>query len=458
MSTALAIASVTAVLKDLLNDSIINHQISAQLNSDVVVSALPPDRVDRLNESATNAQSRLNLFLYQVVTNAGWRNAALPSRDGRGERISNPPLALDLHYLLTAYGAEELHAEILLGYGMQLLHETSVLARAAIRRSLAPPTSVIDTGHLPPSLRNLFASELAEQIEQIKIVPQSLSTEEISRMWAAFGAKYRPTAAYQASVVLIESRASTRSSLPVRARNVYVVPFRQPVIDNILSQRQPGDPILAERDQPILAGYRLVIAGQRLRGDFTSVNIGGMGVIPEDTDISDLQIIAPLPAGLPAGVHGVQVIQQRLMGSPPVLHQGDESNLAAFVLHPQITPPITISNSQTAQDGTRSAQVLISASPDIGATQRVVLLLNQLNSMQTSPPGSADPSAYSFVSSNRINLQGSPPSVPPPQPAITIPVSGVRPGDYLVRLQVDGAESPLGVNAASQYDSPVVTI
>ena len=108
-------------------------------------------------------------------------------------------------------------------------------------------------------MRNLFTSELAEQVEQIKIVPQSLSTEEVSRMWAAFQAKYRPTAVYQASVVLIESRRSTRSALPVRARNVYVVPFSQPVIERVLSQRQAGDPIVPE-DQPILAGHNLVIA------------------------------------------------------------------------------------------------------------------------------------------------------------------------------------------------------
>ncbi|PJI52282.1 hypothetical protein CTI14_44950, partial [Methylobacterium radiotolerans] len=78
----------------------------------------------------------MNLFLHQVTPNAAWRNAALPSRDAAGGRIANPPLALDLHYLLTAYGRAELQAEVLLGYALQLLHESAVLPREAVRRAL----------------------------------------------------------------------------------------------------------------------------------------------------------------------------------------------------------------------------------------------------------------------------------------------------------------------------------
>ena len=458
MSTALAIASVTAVLRDLLNNGVIDHNLSAVVGSDVVVSTLPPDRIDAIDVNPADRRSRLNLFLYQVTPNAAWRNAGLPSRNGSGERLSNPPLAIDLHYLLTAYGVEEMHAEILLGYGMQLLHETPILTRAAIRMALAPPTPVPAGGELPAAMRDLFTSELAEQVEQIKIVPQSLSTEEVSRLWAAFQAKYRPTAAYQVSVVLIESRRATRSALPVRQRNVYVVPFRQPVIERILSQRQAGDPILPERDQPILAGYNLVIAGQRLRGEDTLVDIGGTAVAPVDANVNEAQIVIPLPAGSQAGVQGVQVIHRRLMGSPPAPHRGVESNLAAFVLRPLITAPAGVTNVQTAADGTRSADVNLTIEPPVGATQRVVLLLNEFQPVLASPPGDVAARVYSFVAPPRLSPQSPPPSLPPPQSNITIPISGVRPGNYLVRVQVDGAESPLGVSAMGQFDSPQVTI
>jgi hypothetical protein len=452
MSTALAIASVTAVLKDLLNNGLIDHNVSASVG-DVTVSTLAPDRIDALD---TEKKSRLNLFMYQVTTNAGWRNTGLPARNADGERLSNPPLALDLHYLLTAYGAEELHAEILLGHGMQLLHETPVLTRASIRKSLAPPSPVTGGSALPPGMEALFTSELAEQMEQIRIVPQSLSTEEFSRMWSAFGAKYRPTAVYQASVVLIESRSSTRAALPVRARSLHVVPFQQPAIERILSQRTPGDPIVP--DQPILAGYTLVIAGRQLRGDDTQVNVGGITVTPADADVGDRQISITLPANLQAGVQGVQVVQRRLIGSPPVPHAGVESNLAALVLRPRIDT-VAVSNVQGTGDAPRSAIVSLTVKPAIGATQRVVLLLNQRNPLTSPPtPIASSALAYSFAAPSRLNLQSPPENPPPPSETIAIPVAGVKAGTYLARVQVDGAESPLLSDATGHYESPQLVI
>jgi hypothetical protein len=452
MSTALAIAAVTAVLKDLLNNGLIDHNVSASVG-EVTVSALPPDRIDAL-EAELN-KSRLNLFLYQVTPNVGWRNVGLPSHNGRGERINNPPLALDLHYLLTAYGAEEFHGEILLGYGMQLLHETPVLTREAIRISLAPPTPVVGGGGLPPAMQALFTSDLAEQVEQIKIIPEALNTEELSNLWPAFQAKYRPTAAYQVSVVLIESRRSTRPALPVLERHVHVIPFQHPVIEQLKSQASAGGPIM--ENQPILAGFNLVIAGRQLRGADTLVNVGGIEVKPADGDVTDSQIIVPIPGGLQAGVQGVQVIQRTLLGSPPTPHRGFESNVAAFVLGPRLMEPIGLANLQGTGTELRSARVDLTVDPAVGDTQRVVLFLNELIP-PVSPPGTDESKAqaYSFSAPSRIPL--SPPSPPGPSQTISIPISGVEAGDYLVRIQVDGAESPLGTDAAGRYNSPMVTI
>lgn len=448
MSSALAIASVTAVLRDLLNNGLIDHDVSATLGN-VIVSSMSPDRI---NITPPNEQSQLNIFLYQVSPNASWRNVGLPSRNGDGERISNPPLALNLHYLLTAYGALDLHAEILLGYGMQLLHETPVLTRRAIRTALAPPSSVGGATSLPAQMQALFTSELAEQVEQIKIAPETPNTEEISRLWAALGAHYRPTAAYQASVVLIESRQTTKSALPVRARNIYVAPFNQPVIEEIKSQAQAGDPILS--NQPILAGQNLVIAGRGLRADEVRLNIGGSEQTPVDADVTDTQIICAIPAALQAGVQGVQVIHLQLMGTPLAPHRGVESNLAAFVLRPAIDPANVVfapGPGSAAISGT----VTVSVNPPVGDEQRVVLLLNQL--VPASSPPETMTESYSFVAPSRI--PASPPAGRPgSSQSLEIPVTGVKAGTYLVRIQVDGAESVLDADASGQFTSPQVAI
>src|SRR5215813_15601090 len=131
MSSALAISAVTAVLESLLN----SVYASAGLGS-VTVSALAPDLVQSSLGSDSNSL-QVNVFLHQVTFNAAWRNVDLPSlaADGR-TRVYNPPLALDLHYLLTAYGSEDWQAEALLGHAVQLLFATPVLPRHGIRSTL----------------------------------------------------------------------------------------------------------------------------------------------------------------------------------------------------------------------------------------------------------------------------------------------------------------------------------
>ena len=213
MSSPLAIAAVTAVLKDLLNDGLLNHDLSSI--GSFSVSALPPDRIS----TGQNEPNQLNLFLYQVTPNLGWRNAGLPSRDGNGVRLTAAPLALDLHYLLTAYGSQDLNAEVLLGYSMQLLHETPVLSRAQLRTVLGAPSPVNgQIPGLPPIFGNLTAIDLADQIELVKIAPVYLSNEELSKIWTAMQARYRLSTAYIASVVLIEADRLGKAALPVLKR------------------------------------------------------------------------------------------------------------------------------------------------------------------------------------------------------------------------------------------------
>jgi hypothetical protein len=211
MSSPLALAAVTAVLKDLLNEGLINNDLS-QVGS-FLVTAMPPDRITTGNTEA----NQLNLFLYQVTSNPGWRNEGLPSRGPGGERLTNPPLALDLHYLLTAYGQTDLNAEILLGYAMELLHEQRVLPRGAIRRSLSP-NNPVNVALIPKDAEGRTAIDLADQAEIIKITPHYLSADELSRLWTAMQARYRPSVAYQVSTVLIQSTRSTRAALPVLQR------------------------------------------------------------------------------------------------------------------------------------------------------------------------------------------------------------------------------------------------
>lgn len=440
MSSVLAIASVTQVLKSLLNDGLIDRDIIDQVGGPVAVTALPPDRIDTENE-----QSQLNLFMYLATPNPGWRNHDLPSHNAKGERTANPPLALDLHYLLTAYGGHELHHEILLGHGMLLLHENPVLPREAIRKALTLQSAHI-SGTLPENLKTLSTSGLQDQIEQIKITPEALNTEEISRLWTAFGAKYRPNAAYKVTVVLIESQKAAKPALPVRHRNLYVLPFRQPVIEKISSQIALDRPI--SEDQKILPEHYLVISGTQLKGAFVQVMVGSTVLTPAENQITDSRIVVQLLPNLKAGIHPVQVVHRHMMGSPEVPHQGVSSNVQALLLCPVITepfpPPIVTTTNPVTNKPVQN--ITLTINPGVNSTQKVVLLLNEIN-----PSNSTPPRAYSF--------QVEPDSLPTQSTAtITITAEGIKSGQYLVRIRIDGAESPLGINDSFQYSTPTITI
>ena len=265
MSSPLAIAAVSAVLRNLLDNGIVE---AVALGTTVTVSALAPDLIKL---DAPQDPPQLNLFMYQATQNAAWRNRDLPSRAPGGERIASPALALDLHYFVTSYGRSDFQAEILLGYAMQLLHERPMLDRAAIRRALNPGT--LDLSLLPPEYQLLAASDLADQIEAIRITPAALSTEEWSKVWSAIQSRYRPTATYQVSVVLIDVRRPTRSPLPVlsrgpvdvatgRDRGVVVTPDLLPPLPTLYSAAPPARQTVARLGETVsVNGLRLAGAG-----------------------------------------------------------------------------------------------------------------------------------------------------------------------------------------------------
>ena len=441
MSTALGIASVTHVLKDLLNNGLIDNDVSNLVGSTVEVSSRPPGLIDN---GSGNTGTQLNIFLYRVSPNTGWNNVGYPSRDARGEIVGNPPLALNLHYLLTAFADQELHAEVLLGYGMQLLHETPALGRTAIRQSLTLATPE-NPSTLPAELRQLSTSELAEQVEMIKITPETINTEEISRLWTAFQTRYRPCAGYMASVVLIESKRPTRTPLPVRQRAFYTLPFKQPVLEQIWSQAGPLQPILP--NQRILAGHTIYLRGFSLKSESLTVRINGEPFTPNAQDIGDTEIALTLPATLRAGIQGVQVVHSVEMGQPPTPRQVVESNLLSFVLSPDITG-VAVANAIPAGNNRFSADVGVTLTPLVHPRQRAVLLLNQTGL----PPGSS-PVSYSFVLPADFWD-----AHPNPVNVLTFPVQGVLQGTYLVRVQIDGAESPLQTDINGVYNAPQTTI
>ncbi len=431
MSTAHAIAAVTKVLVNVVDEGLKAANLSGIVGSDVTVSALSPQRVDL---STANDPNQLNIFLYLALPNSGGSGFDLPTRDSAGARLRNTPLALDLYYLATAYGSGDFFAEMILGHAMQVLHENPILARDAIRAKLKP--SAIPTN---PEVA-LADSGLADQTEQIKISQEKLTTEEISRLWSAFGAEYRPSVAYRVTVILIEAHASTKTALPVLQRGVYLRTFNDPLIERLAAKSAADKPAL--ENQPILPGYILVLAGKRLLGEITRIVLDGVKIDAPGAFISESHIDVPLPATLRAGPHGVQIVHDIAMGSPLVPHTGSGSNVVAFLLRPTIPQPVTAT----------SKHISVKLNPLVTPEQNVRILLNEF-----APPADRPARAFSFSAptDNGIDVVGGATETD----TIAFAYTNVPAGHYLVRVQVDGAESVLQTDPATgDYFEPKVSI
>ena len=402
MSNYLAIATVTAALQQVLQPPVQNAVTGANVGF---------SRPDKNGGGQTGPM--VNIYLYRVTPNAAYRNVDLPARSGDGTVVKTPLTALDLHYLITFRGNDDkLEPQRMLGAVASTLDAQPLLSTQNIQ------AAAIHFGFLA-------GSGLESQIERVRFTPTALSLEEFTKLWSAFfQVEYSLSAAYQASVILIQSSDIAQEGLPVQARNIYVLPFQQPVISQVASQ--------AGANQPILPTSTLVIQGSHLQSALTTVQMGDLVVAP--TKVTPSTITLSVPASLPAGVLGVQAIQQLEMGTPPQLHPGFQSNVAAMVLHPVITPV-----------SANSTQITLNITPTVEATQRVSLLLNE----STLPPPSP-PAAYTFTL----------PPLTVSTSSLTFNLKNVQGGgtSYFIRVAVDGAASLLDLDPASLTFGPTVTI
>jgi hypothetical protein len=400
MTSPLAIAAVTATFAQLLGRVIEDAALSG-----ADVTTVPPDVA-----AAAGTDRRLNLFLYQVTPDAAMRNEQLPVRGSDGRMRQPPVAALSLHYLVTAFGDndDELDAHHLLAHAISLVNDEPVLSPAAIRAAIAAEARVA-------------GSDLPDQVELVRICPEPMSLDELSKLWGMFqDTHYRLSIAYEASVVLIERRHRTTSAPPVLRPDIRVMPLRRPVIEGV------APPIVP-------AGGGLVLTGRNLLASDVVILIGGAPVVPDS--LTDRTIALTIPADRKAGPQSVQVNHRLALGQPPVPHRGFESNVAAFMLAPRLTAPVPTSVA-------RGAGLALRFEPPVGRTQRLSALIG--DQAVVIPPAT--------IGDAPVN-------------AMTFPVPADFPtGTFLLRLRVDGAESQLQVdtNPASptfdQFVGPNITV
>ena len=415
MSNHLAIATVTAVLQ---------KKIQAAVQRDVDGARVTVSRPNAVESGVL--EIGVNLYLYQVTSNHVWHTTAeLHGRQRKGTMAKRSRTGLDLHYMLSFYGNEGEHEpQRLLGSTIRTLSDVSTLDTESIQDAISDST-----------FSYLADSDLAHQVEDISISPLDLSLDDLSKVWSVFfQTPYALSVAYKASVAIVEGEDLVKRALPVRELPVYsALPYRgQPEVDEVVAQ--------AGRFSPIVATSTLSIVGKQLQGPETVVRLGDVDAEP--TEIQPGQLTVALSrldsSRLRAGVQTLTVIHRPArstsgVGTTVLDRQLVQSNVMPFVLCPQITD-LQLREVSDVGDSERDAELAIHIDLSLDPEQTVVLALNEWSIQH--------PVAYQFEAHPR----------PTPSHTATFSLRSVRAGSYLVRLQVDGASSPLSID--SNPDSP----
>lgn len=180
MSSYKVIARTSAILRQIFWDTFSqDNEIRALVPTQAAIVLLNP------TQTAEDTANRLSLWLYQVnenefIKNRPLRRASNGNGNGSpsGASLQFPPLALNLHYLLTPFGQSGQADHLILGKTMQLMYDNAVLL-------VRDPADGI--------------------IEELRIILCPLKLEELTRIWESLREPYRLSVCYQVKVTQIDS-------------------------------------------------------------------------------------------------------------------------------------------------------------------------------------------------------------------------------------------------------------
>jgi hypothetical protein len=387
MGNFLAFASVSSTISYILEE--VNRDVAG-----IKITTKPLDAIE-----AQNPVNGLNIFLYLVSPTSSVDAVDTLVRDDRGQPMNNPILSLDLHYIITATSSEndDLVAQKILASAMRILNNHPVLLRDLIRKATR-------------NKEGLESSDLADQIDDVRLTLNALSTEDLTKIWARFpNANFRPSVAYVAQVVLLESKVVEP---PGAIGSV--------AVDKIGQLKSPT----IERIEPQILEYApdasIVILGNGLKAPAVSVEFNDILIMQlKPENISDRRIVVPIPNEIEPGILKLAINHylspsedEQTIGKRSVL----KSNASPFILSPRILSP---------RQGkvSKGNELTVEFEPAVSKEKTMFVYLGDI----------AIPAVKGSIKANGAKVDNAKFIVPP----------GITPGVYLFRIVVDGAASLL---------------
>ncbi|MBO9621264.1 MAG: DUF4255 domain-containing protein [Sphingomonas sp.] len=441
MPDGFALAALNHAMRTCIQQSI-NDAADVQQTGQFDVVTRAPDQM----ATANPARATLTIYPWRLTPNTSWMSSRGAAYAPSGERRASALLALDVLYVLGVYGQDSSAGDAPLGLALLGLHETPMLARERLQAMAA--ANFPNGSPLPQALL-----DLADQPAPITVEPMFHELEAFSQIWSTFNSGVRTGMIYRVGTLLMESRRRAATAPPVREGRYSVTLLRAPSIDRVLLAAGAAGPF-AER-AIASPGEVLRLEGSGLRGDITAVVVGAVLVPADPARLRSDRLEVDLPADLRPGLVSLQVRQEwpKPPGSlpPPATGTiaGERSNLVPLAIRPVLRPAngFTIGNRQVSPQGAVRFDVTARFDVDVGSHQRCELMLNA-----TAAGADGRFASFSFTA-------------PQPAPGVpessvdqrVIPISGVRQGDYLARVVVDGAESALTEDGGG-VTGPVLTV
>jgi hypothetical protein len=233
----------------------------------------------------------------------------------------------------------------------------------------------------------------------------------MSRLWSLLQSAYRPSIAYEVSMVFIGSKQSSSTSDSSQSAS------DQPRIDKIVPSSSP--------DGAIVAGSSLILYGKKLDGDITKLCLNGDKNLLEPQVVENNRILFNLPQSMYAGHQRIQVVhlpKYKFFDSRQVV-----SNEKVFALHPTIQVSIDDHSSeiQERNNSANSTETILTVKFNLMIAEKQQVILKLFSTTEKFDKVFILDAPFREYDTDTVKFS----------------IQNIPSGMYLVKSQVDGIEN-----------------
>jgi hypothetical protein len=193
MSSYKVINSVGETLRELLWSAMKNDStIVGVISTEPQITFEPPFK---LLKDTVPEKNSLSIYLYRIGENGDMKNRPLEPKDTT--LLKYPPLSLNLFYLISPLTNSAENDHNLLGKTMQIFYDNALVKGSILQGVLANTT------------------------EELRIILNPISMEDITKLWTSFARPYHLSVSYEVKVIYIDSERETEVAQVRRKRIEY---------------------------------------------------------------------------------------------------------------------------------------------------------------------------------------------------------------------------------------------